>query len=222
MSELSHAFFEMLIHQLTNPVNGSKALAQVMMQGRNLNPEDIQEMGEDLSDSSSKSERLLNRFRVLINPNYYNTISDINTVARLKSIFSHLGILPPRLSAQVDDTYHGELKLASSLLDVLCESLLFVLLHKPDDSYIEFQEIKICPRSQPDNSIAFLCSNTSAYGALFQLNNSNKKHFSSHYEFELQTLFYLCEFYQLKFTTNCSKTNLSLIVTFPQAQKKQA
>jgi hypothetical protein len=213
-SKLSIPFFEMLNHELANTANGVISIAQLMIDEQSLSSFDIVELGQDLSDISHKNMRLLARLKVLTQPQHHTEKQSLNLEQSLPGILKKFDLLPPKLSVSTVLSSYDRVNTHLHVFEVLCDTLISVLIYNSDDLFLNEQTLRIDANDALNKGLRFYCSNTYPLASLNDLNHSHKK-LSSRHAFNLQTLYYLRELYDLVFLSTQLDAGFLLTVQFP-------
>lgn len=216
MVKLSTSFFEMLNHELANTANGASSIAQLMVDESSLSHCEVVELGHDLSDVAGKTKRLLARLKVLTQAKYYTAQQALNLEHALPKVLQVFNLLPKSISISASASSHSEMTAHPLVFEVVCDTLISILIYENNDLFLPEQTLRIESANAPDKGLRFVCSNAAPLEFLSGLAYTDDKLTNQH-AFNLQTLYFLRECYDLSLLPTKQDTGFSITLSFPNS-----
>ncbi len=216
MEQVDNYFLSTFIHELLNAINGINSVAQILEETSELETEDVEESASDLIDLTGRATKLINKLRIITNPNRTLSSTKICLNELINNMLPIKGQIPNSLKFTIAPPLSTAHMVPEELFNGFIEPLIYVLLHSDDDAFKSKLTISISGNEIQKPALVLKTSDKTCFKHLDNLNKiENQLVATSRYGFELKMLFYMMSTYGVEMNYSESAKHAELLVCFP-------
>jgi len=216
VEQVDNYFLSTFIHELLNAINGINSVAQILEETSELETEEVEESASDLIELTGRATKLINKLRVITNPDRTLSSTKLNLNELTNKILPNKGQIPNSLKFVITSPLSTAHMVPEELFNGFIEPLIYVLLHSDDDAFKSKLTISISGNEIQKPALVLKTSDKTCFKHLDNLNKiENQLVATSRYGFELKMLFYMMSTYGVEMNYSESAKHAELLVCFP-------